>query len=93
MTQIVGDISEWIKFFIAALGMAFGYGVLKAKVEGLREDAREHKTTTAKRFLRLEFKVDEAEKVLEGLKVSTDAIDKRTDRMDNKLDRLLERKI
>lgn len=86
------EISEWIKFVVVMLGMAVGYGYLKSSVASLKEQFKEHKEGVAKRFIRVEIKVDEAEKVLENLKATVDGIDKRTDRMDTKIDKLLERK-
>lgn len=84
---------DWGKFLLAGLGMATGYGVLTNKVSNLERDLKEHKTSEHARLLRVETKVDEIDKILEGVKVSVENIDRNVDKLDGKLDRLIERNI
>lgn len=85
------DYSEWAKFIVAIVGMAIGYGMLRQSVKDLKEDLNDHKMGTNDRFLRIEGEVDEINKVLSKLETSVVSIDKRTDRMDLKLDKILEK--
>ena len=84
--------SEWIKFLIASSGMLVGYGMLKANVRTLQKQLTEHRNETHERFIRNETRAIETEKVLEGLKSTVESIDKRTEKIDSKLDTLLERR-
>lgn len=101
MNTAVPDI-EFLSHVLTVMGlvtgMAVGYGMLKANVRQIEKQLDEHREEEIearkeihKRFVLVEKEVNDAGKLLEGLRVSVESIDSRTNRIDEKIDKLLER--
>ena len=84
--------SEWIKIFFLAGGVAVGYGHLKASVSNLRKDVDDLQGSSDKKIATLEKRVNASDRLLEGIRSDVSNLVKRNDRMEHKIDRLLERK-
>ena len=83
--------SEWIRVFFLAGGVAVGYGHLRASVSSLRKDVDDLQGSSDKKITALETRVNTSDRVLEGIRSDVSNLVKRNDRMEQKIDRLLER--
>lgn len=87
-----GIIAAWVGVGITVTGGVYKFGQVRQEIIGLQEDLKETKDHNDKQHTELYESRNETGKALERLAALFEAMDKRQESMDKKLDMLLERR-